>query len=84
MAQVELRAGLPGIIGLLTAYPHSRKPLNALANAVLVDDASLTRAERELIATSTSSGNECNFCMNSHAAATRHSCPTVPRSWPPR
>jgi uncharacterized peroxidase-related enzyme len=71
MAHVDLPPGLPGIIGLLTAYPHSRKPLNALANAVLVDDASLSRGERELIAAYTSSRNECNFCMNSHAAAAR-------------
>lgn len=72
MAHIDLPDGLPGIIGLLTAYPHSRKPLNALANAVLVGDASLTRGERELIAAYTSSGNECNFCMSSHAAAARH------------
>jgi uncharacterized peroxidase-related enzyme len=71
MAHIDLPAGVPGIIGLLTAYPHSRKPLNALANAVLVGDASLSRGERELIATYTSARNECNFCMNSHAAAAR-------------
>jgi len=72
MAHIDLPEGLPGIIGLLTAYPHSRKPLNALANAVLVADASLSRGERELIAAYTSSRNECNFCMSSHAAAARH------------
>ena len=72
MAHIDLPEGLPGIIGLLTAYPHSRKPLNALANAVLVGDASLSRGERELIAAYTSSRNECNFCMSSHAAAARH------------
>jgi uncharacterized peroxidase-related enzyme len=72
MAHIDLPPGLPGIIGLLTAYPHSRKPLNALANAVLAGDASLTRGERELIAAYTSARNECNFCMNSHAAAARH------------
>ena len=75
MAHVALPPGAPGIIGLLTAYPHSRKPLNALANAVLVGDASLSRGERELIAAFTSGGNECNFCMNSHAAAARHLLP---------
>lgn len=72
MAHIELPPGLPGIVALLTAYPHSRKPLNALANAVLVGDASLTRGEREMIATYTSHGNECNFCMNSHRSAARH------------
>jgi uncharacterized peroxidase-related enzyme len=72
MAHIEVPPGSPGIIGLLTAYPHSRKPLNALTNAVLVGDASLTRGERELIAAYTSARNECNFCRDSHAAAARH------------
>jgi uncharacterized peroxidase-related enzyme len=72
MAHIALAPDLPGIIGLLTAYPHSRKPLNELANAVLVGDASLTRAEREMIAAYTSHGNSCRFCTASHAAAARH------------
>jgi uncharacterized peroxidase-related enzyme len=75
MPHIDLPSGLPGIIGLLTVYPHSRKPLNDLANAVLAGDSSLTRGERELIATYTSAGNECNFCMTSHAAAARHLLP---------
>jgi uncharacterized peroxidase-related enzyme len=78
VAHIDLPPGLPGIIGLLTAYPHSRVPLNALANAVLVGDASLTRGERELIAAYTSARNECNFCMNSHASAARHLLPERP------
>lgn len=72
MAHIAVPAGSPGIIGLLAAYPHSRKPLNALCNVVLVGDASLTRGERELIAAYTSARNECNFCRDSHAAAARH------------
>jgi hypothetical protein len=60
MAHIEVPPGLPGIIGLLTAYPHSRKPLNALCNAVLVGDASLTRGERELIAAYTSPGTNAS------------------------
>jgi uncharacterized peroxidase-related enzyme len=78
MAHVALPPGVPGIIGLLTAYPRSRKPLNALCNAVLVEDASLTRGERELIAAYTSARNECNFCRDSHAAAARHLLPDRP------
>lgn len=72
MAHIEVPPGSPGIIGLLIAYPHSRKPLNALCNVVLVGDASLSRGERELIAAYTSARNECNFCRDSHAAAARH------------
>ena len=76
MAHIDLPPGLPGIIGLLTAYPHSRKPLNALANAVLAGDASLSRGERELIAAYTSAGNACDFCRDSHAAAGWSTRPT--------
>ena len=32
----------------------------------------MTEAEREIIAAFVSSGNECYFCMTSHAAAARH------------
>jgi uncharacterized peroxidase-related enzyme len=71
MPFLDLPVGLPGIIGLLTAYPATRKPLNDLANALLVGPSSLSRAERELIATYVSSRNECTFCTNSHAEAAR-------------
>ncbi len=45
--------------------------LRGLADALLVEDypgASLTRAERELIATAVSAGNDCFYCMDSHGA----------------
>lgn len=72
MAHITLPEGLPGIIGPLTAYPATRKPLNDLANALLVDESSLTKGERELIAAFVSSQNECRFCTKSHASAARH------------
>ncbi len=72
MAHIQLPAGEPGIIGPLTAYRESEAPLNALANAVMCGPSSLTKAEREMIATYVSHGNECYFCTNSHAAAARH------------
>ncbi|HEX4608615.1 MAG TPA: peroxidase-related enzyme [Urbifossiella sp.] len=71
MPHIQL-PGEPGIIGLLTAYRASEKPLNDLANAVMRGPSSLTAAERELISAHVSNGNECYFCTNSHAAATRH------------
>ncbi len=40
--------------------------------AVFMPISSLTKAEREMIATYVSHGNECYFCTNSHAAAARH------------
>lgn len=61
----------PGIIGPLMAYRETEQHLDGLANALMCGPSSLTRAERELIATHVSCGNECQFCMNSHAAVAR-------------
>ena len=72
MAHIQLPEGIPGIVGPLTAYPDSAKHLSGLAQAVLRGPSSLTEAEREMIATHVSSGNECFFCTSAHAAAARH------------
>jgi uncharacterized peroxidase-related enzyme len=72
MAHISLPEGLPGIIGPMTAYPDTAKHLNELAESLLRESGSLTPAERETIATFVSSGNECHFCMSSHAAVARH------------
>lgn len=72
MAHIKLPDGVPGILGPLLAYPDSEKYLSGLAQAVLRGPSSLTEGEREVIATFVSSGNECYFCTNAHAAAARH------------
>jgi uncharacterized peroxidase-related enzyme len=72
MPHISLPEGAPGIIGPMLAYPETEKHLNALAEALLRGPSSLTPAERELIATSVSAGNECKFCCNVHATTTRH------------
>jgi uncharacterized peroxidase-related enzyme len=56
----------------MTAFPETEPHLNGLAEALLVGPSSLTRAERELIATHVSAGNECSFCTGCHAATARH------------
>ena len=71
MPHVTLPEGLPGILGPMRAYPETQRHLSALAEALLRGPSSLTSAERELIATSVSAGNECHFCTQSHAAAAR-------------
>ena len=71
MAHIKLPDGVPGILGPMIAYPETQKPLSALAEALLRGPSSLTSAERELIAAYVSSGNECQFCTQSHAAAAR-------------
>jgi uncharacterized peroxidase-related enzyme len=69
MAHIPLNnENLPGIVGLLDYSPATAVPLTDLANALLVEDSTLTRAERELIAASVSWWNGCHFCHTSHAA----------------
>lgn len=70
MAHIQLNnENLPGIVGLLHFSPKTAKPLNELAEALLVADNSLSRGERELIASSVSYWNDCHFCHTSHGAA---------------
>jgi len=66
--------GLPDVPGILVAMrlsPGLATHLRGLADELLVKDfpgATLTRAERELIATAVSAGNDCFYCMDSHGA----------------
>jgi uncharacterized peroxidase-related enzyme len=71
MAHISLPEGVPGIEGPMVAYPETQRHLSGLAEALLRGPSSLTSAERELIATHVSSGNECYFCTQSHAAVAR-------------
>ena len=71
MAHISLPEGLPGISGPLRAYPGTAQHLLGLAQTLLRGPSSLTPAEREMIATYVSNGNECRFCTQSHAAAAR-------------
>jgi uncharacterized peroxidase-related enzyme len=71
MAHIPVPEGLPGIFGLIAAYPEPAKHLAGLAQALLRGSSSLTPAEREMIAAFVSAQNQCAFCLNSHAAAAR-------------
>ena len=62
---------VPGIVVAMRLSPGLGTHLRGLANALLVDDfpgTTLARAERELIATAVSAGNDCFYCMDSHGA----------------
>ena len=50
MAHIPLPEGLPGIFGLIAAYPGPAEHLAGLAQALLRGPSSLTPAEREMIA----------------------------------
>lgn len=72
MAHINLPEGLPGIRGPMAFRPETAKPLNQLAEVLLRSENSLTRGERELIATYVSSLNDCFFCQNAHGGIAQH------------
>lgn len=72
MPHIDLPEGLPGILGPMAFRPETAKPLNELAETLLRGPSTLSRGERELIATFVSSGNDCWFCQSSHGAAAAH------------
>ncbi len=64
----ELGREFPGIVGLMTFRPETAGPLNELVNVLLRGESTLTRGERELIATHVSWRNDCFFCQTIHGA----------------
>lgn len=68
MPHIPLQADLPGIRALFAYRPETAKPMAQLAQVLLHDEHSLSRGERELIATYVSSQNDCLYCQASHGA----------------
>src|SRR5271166_2480304 len=64
----ELGREFPGILGPMTFRPETAAPLNELVNVLLRGESSLSRGERELIATHVSWRNDCRFCQTIHGA----------------
>jgi uncharacterized peroxidase-related enzyme len=61
----------PGILAAMQLTPGLAFHLRGLADQLLVNEfpgATIGRAEREMLATAVSAGNDCFFCMDSHAA----------------
>lgn len=61
----------PGIVAAMRLSPGLAVHLRGLADELLVHDfpgGTLTRAERELLATAASATNDCFYCMDSHGA----------------
>ena len=68
MSHISLPEGLPGILGPMVFRPETAKPMNELAEVLLRGPSTLSRGERELIATYVSSKNDCHFCHSVHGA----------------
>lgn len=61
----------PGILAAMMISPDIASALRSLADTLLVKPfpgATLSRSDRELIATAVSAGNDCFYCMDTHAA----------------
>ena len=72
MAHIDLQNDFPGIRGPMAFRPETAKPLNELAEVLLRSDNSLSRGERELIATFVSAKNDCFFCQQVHGGLAQH------------
>ena len=68
MAHIELPEGLPGIRGPLAYSPDTTRPLCDLVETLLYGPNTLTRAEREMIATYVSAENDCYYCQTCHGS----------------
>jgi uncharacterized peroxidase-related enzyme len=71
MAYIDLPE-LNGIRALMAYSPETAKPINELAEILLRNENTLTRGERELIATYVSHLNDCFFCQNAHGGIAQH------------
>ena len=68
MPHIDVPPGIPGIRSLFEYRPETAKPLLELAEVLLRSDNSLSRGERELIASYVSRLNACRFCEMTHSA----------------
>lgn len=68
MPYIPLESHLPGITGLLEYRKDSGQPIRELTQILMRGESTLTEAERELIASVVSNGNQCTFCSTAHSA----------------
>jgi uncharacterized peroxidase-related enzyme len=66
MPHIALSPDLPGIRAAMAFRPETARPLNALVEVLLTGPSTLSRGERELIATYVSSRNCTFFCHSIH------------------
>jgi uncharacterized peroxidase-related enzyme len=72
MPHIALLEGLAGIRGLLAFRPEMTNPLRGFMEVLMRGENTLTKGERELIATYVSHLNDCLFCQYSHGATTEY------------
>lgn len=72
MAHIPVPEGMPGIRGPMMFRPETARPLNMLAEVLLQGPSTLSKGERELIATYVSNLNRCKYCATMHGAVASH------------
>jgi uncharacterized peroxidase-related enzyme len=72
MPHISLPEGLAGIRGLIAYRPEMTQPLQGFMEILMRGENTLSRGERELIATYVSHLNECMFCTSSHGATAEY------------
>ncbi len=73
----------PGIVAVMRLSPGLAENLRGLADELLVKDVpgtTLTRPERELLATAVSAANDCFYCMDTHGAFATEA-PSTDKCW---
>ena len=68
MPHIPLPPHLPGIRGAMAFRPETARPLNDLVEILLTGPSTLSKGERELIATYVSSRNCTHYCASIHGA----------------
>ncbi len=68
MPHIALPSDLPGIRGAFAFRPETARPMNALVEILLQGPSTLTKGERELIATYVSIRNCTHYCHSIHGA----------------
>jgi uncharacterized peroxidase-related enzyme len=68
MPHIALPDQIPGIRSLFEFRPETAEPLLALAQSLLYSDNTLSRGDRELIASYVSHLNACRYCEAIHSA----------------
>src|ERR1700722_20384344 len=68
MPHINLDNDAAGIGSWFRSRPETARPMSELAEVLLRGPSTLSRGERELIASYVSSLNSCVFCTSSHAA----------------
>ena len=68
MPHIALPSDMPGIRGAFAFRPETARPMNALVEILLQGPSTLTKGERELIATYVSSRNCTHYCHSIHGA----------------